>query len=580
MAAVLSVARSKTIPGRSASAVAMMDSLVTRAGPTRAGPAARVPADADAALTRLLRRMCHKSDFSTLSSTIASINNLLWSEGGSTGALADSIIRDVSLTSKLLRMVNTSYFQQFGGAISTVSRAVSVLGVQKVRDVALSLTLFEHLENRAQADHLRDQATAAYFSGFMARELVARMDVANGEEAFVCGMFHRLGHLMAVFYLHDEAGAVARLATARGIAEDDAAVEVIGLSYTDLGMGVAREWKLPERIVASMRAVDGADPGDDEHSPLGTLSALSNRLTDVVAAQDPQARAGLMRSIESDYGDALALDKAVLDALLSAGAAAFFDEAQSLGMAPDASRFMCQVHAWLMAGDLGVTSTAPGEPEATSTSGDDAPTVAETPLHAVPGTPPEAADDLLEIATADIGANAAARARMLTAGIADITATLAGEYQLNDVLRIILETMYRAIGFSRVMLCTRDTQTNSLRARLGFGAGVDTLIKRGFLVPLEPTKDVFWAAIGNDADICIEDRDAEKVRAYVPAWYRNLVTARGLALFPVTVNRKPVALIYADHDEPGRLRFGADELGLLKTLRNQAALAVRQKYGG
>ena len=549
-----------------------MDALAAHAGPTKAGPAARAPADSGGALALLLRRMCHKSDFSALSSTIASINTLVWNEGGSTGALADSIIGDVSLTNKLLRMVNTTYFQHFGGAISTVSRAVSLLGVQKVRDVALSLTLFEHLENRAQADHLRDQATAAYFSGFMARELVASMEMVDGEEAFVCGMFHRLGRLLAVFYLHDESGEVARLATARGIAEDAAAVEVIGLSYTDLGVGVAREWKLPERIVASMRTVGGTGLSEDEHSRLGALSSLSNRLTDVVAARDPQARAGLMRAIESDYGEALELDKAMFDALLSAGAAAFFDEAQMLGMAPDASRFMRQVHGWLMAGDLGVTSAAPGEPEATSASGDAAPMAAEVP--------PEAADVLLEVVTADIGANAAARAHMLTAGIADITATLAGEYQLNDVLRMILETMYRAIGFTRVMLCTRDTRSNSLRARLGFGAGVETLIKRGFHVPLEPTKDVFWAAIGNDADICIEDRDAQKVRAYVPAWYRNIVAARGLLLFPVTVNSKPVALIYADHDEPGRLRFAEGEMGLLKTLRNQAALAVRRKNGG
>jgi len=37
-----------------------------------------------------------------------------------------------------------------------------------------------------------------------------------------------------------------------------------------------------------------------------------------------------------------------------------------------------------------------------------------------------------------------------------------------------------------------------------------------------------------------------------------------------------VGLIYADSNSPATLHFSAEELGLLKTLRNQAVLALRQ----
>jgi hypothetical protein len=185
-----------------------------------------------------------------------------------------------------------------------------------------------------------------------------------------------------------------------------------------------------------------------------------------------------------------------------------------------------------------------------------------------------------DLSNAPAGLEPAARAHMLSAGIQDITNTLAGDYQLNDVLRIILETMYRAIGFTRVMLCTRDPQTNSLRGRLGFGEQADVIIKRGFHVPLEVSKDVFYGSISKLADICIEDRESERIRAYIPEWYRKSIAARGFVLFPVAVNKRPVALIYADHIESGRLRFADGELNLLKTLRNQAILAIRQKSIG
>jgi hypothetical protein len=172
--------------------------------------------------------------------------------------------------------------------------------------------------------------------------------------------------------------------------------------------------------------------------------------------------------------------------------------------------------------------------------------------------------------------SAATRQAVLAAGIQDITNTLAGNFQLNDVLRMILETMYRAVGFSRVLLCIRDPSQQALRARFGFGADVDQIIKRGFNVPLAPTRDAFYAALGQGADIYIDDVDGATIRDHIPAWYRSLVPARSLLLFPILIKDKPVGLLYADSDSPGAIHLGSSELSLLKTLRNQAILALKQ----
>jgi hypothetical protein len=165
---------------------------------------------------------------------------------------------------------------------------------------------------------------------------------------------------------------------------------------------------------------------------------------------------------------------------------------------------------------------------------------------------------------------------LLSAGIQDITNTLVGSFQLNDVLRMILETMYRAVGFTRVLLCIRDPASNSLRGRFGFGHDIDRIIKRGFSVPLAPARDAFHAAISQGADIFIEDVDGAKIREHIPDWYRALVPARSLLLFPVLVNKKPVGLLYADSDVAGAIQLGSAELNLLRTLRNQAVLAIKQ----
>ncbi|MFM9968800.1 MAG: hypothetical protein ACKVQK_10430 [Burkholderiales bacterium] len=109
----------------------------------------------------------------------------------------------------------------------------------------------------------------------------------------------------------------------------------------------------------------------------------------------------------------------------------------------------------------------------------------------------------------------------------------------------------RGIGFTRVLLCIRDNKTNGLRARFGFGDDVEVLLKKPFSIPLGNSRDVFYAATNKGADICIEDIDGDKIKQYIPACYRDHIAAR--------------------------LRFKPEELNLLKTLRNQAVLAVRQK---
>jgi len=49
-----------------------------------------------------------------------------------------------------------------------------------------------------------------------------------------------------------------------------------------------------------------------------------------------------------------------------------------------------------------------------------------------------------------------------------------------------------------------------------------------------------------------------------------------MALLPIVDRKRTVGLIYADSQVPSTLQFSAAELGLLKTLRNQAVLAMRQ----
>jgi len=126
------------------------------------------------------------------------------------------------------------------------------------------------------------------------------------------------------------------------------------------------------------------------------------------------------------------------------------------------------------------------------------------------------------------------------------------------------------------MLFTLDPREQALRCRFGFGADADLIVQKRIAVPLHGARDLFYAAVVMGADLCIDDLETEKIRPHVPPWYKAALGARGVVLLPIVNRKRTLGLIYADSETPSALRFSTDEFNLLKTMRNQALLAMRQ----
>ena len=164
----------------------------------------------------LLRRMKHKTDFPALSDSVSAINKLTHSDKESINKLSNTILKDYALTNKILRLVNSAYYRQAGGgSISTVSRAVIVLGFDVIRNIAITVLLFEHLENKGNARELKEAFLRANLAGLVARDASKKFMAREAEEAFICSLFHRLGQLLAQYYFPEEVEEIRKLVRRR-----------------------------------------------------------------------------------------------------------------------------------------------------------------------------------------------------------------------------------------------------------------------------------------------------------------------------------------------------------------------------
>jgi GAF domain-containing protein len=164
---------------------------------------------------------------------------------------------------------------------------------------------------------------------------------------------------------------------------------------------------------------------------------------------------------------------------------------------------------------------------------------------------------------------------ILAQGMQDLTSLILGEYQLSDVLKMVAELFYRCGSFDHVVVSTLDRVSQCLMGRVAFGSNGNRL-RSAFRIPLTFSPDVFHAALSKGQDILISDATADNIRSRIPEWYSQNANAHAFLLLPITINGKAVAMLYADRqNEP--LQLSGQILGMLKALRNQATLAIRQK---
>ena len=268
----------------------------------------------------LLRRMQRTGDFPTISRTLSDINRLT---GDNSNACADKlanvILRDFSLTGKLLKLGNSAFYGVRASEITSISQAVVLLGVEKVRMTANSLTFFGQMKGDSAV--LKDSMTKSFLSGLLARHLAQREKLPAAEEAFICGMCQNLGENLVVFYFPEEYEDIGNLQAAKQLDKYAAARGVLGVSYAELGVAVARTWNLPRSIIDAIR---GVPPGrlrapENDAERLRDIAVFTNELCDLFLFCDGDEISERINELLERFKASVSIDEQYCNQLLFAG---------------------------------------------------------------------------------------------------------------------------------------------------------------------------------------------------------------------------------------------------------------------
>jgi serine/threonine protein kinase len=535
---------------------------------TLRNPAAKTPKlteDASGTLEFLLRRMKRKSGFPALSNSVRSINAMSDTGNKDVNQMAAVIVKDFALTNKILKIVNSAYYGRFSGRIGTVSRAVVLLGTQAIRSLAASLIFFEHIENKQQADQLRIMISAAIFRATLAHHLAGEIDRKEAEAYFLTGLLRDLGKLLVVFYLPEESRDIERLVKLEGRDSLNAQLSVLGVSYEKIGIEIAQLWNFPQSLVESLRDWRERRKPSNRVEKRRLVSAFADEVMEALISSDSK-RERVLKELLRKYTKSLNVSVRTIKKLMLYSVDEFKEMAK------------------VLAGDI-----SPLFVDQLTTTGEKAQRLSErAPAEAQPALQDELSGTQILDGTGSVtdsfstetevmvrtSASQEDPETLLMDGLNEVTCMLMGEHSVSELFNVVLETMYRAVGFYRVVLALLDRKQGCMVGRLGFGEADERFIK-GFGFPTAYSVDLFHGALKNSVDIYIADATLEKIQADIPEWYKKISSAGSFLLLPLEIHKRPIGLIYADHIKPHGLNIDVKQLNLLKSLRNQIVLALR-----
>jgi len=191
----------------------------------------------------------------SLPSLYLEIDRELRSPDASTASIGTIVSQDPAMTAKVLQIANSSFFG-LQRRVSSPAEATAYLGVERIRDLVLGLSIFsQFLPAEAVRRPAEQLWTHSVETGLRARE-IAREEQAPqelGDAAFTAGILHDLGKLILMVRLPESWEEVERRTGGRAHDGWRTEQEVLGCTHEEIGGALLGLWGLPETIVEAVR---------------------------------------------------------------------------------------------------------------------------------------------------------------------------------------------------------------------------------------------------------------------------------------------------------------------------------------
>lgn len=474
-------------------------------------------------LDLLWRRMRERGSLPGLGSVLNSLKQTIQKPEDHQLSITRAVLADPALTQRVLRLANSAMYAVYGQGVSTVSRAVMVLGTESIGHLALGMKLIDDLLVLSNGSRtVQQEVEKAVLAGHIARQVTSACVSNDDEEAVVCAILQNLGKMLVSFYLPEKWAELQERIGAGSKDEKALAAEVLGLGLEQITHAVAEHWQLPKTITASLTP-DFRIPERIENNRtawLATVSRLSAECAGALSEGTDQEKR--LADVAGCFASTLGLETAAICAAVKTAVALAENEAAMLRKRAMAS-------------------------------------------------PKE------KLAAPPVERRRASGAELLYQSVAEMRSAghAAG---VGHLLGIALEGLHRGLAAKNtaVFLRNREQGRYSARMLLGDALGSD-LSSLSFPDSYQP--DVFHAAMASDKVVFVENAYDPIFRSKLPTWwFKSMRDMDSIVILPLSFHQKPIGMLVAAWSTMGSHQALSDmEISLLNEMRSIVVQSMTER---
>ncbi|MCE2572167.1 HDOD domain-containing protein [Motilimonas eburnea] len=438
-------------------------------------------------------RYISEHEMPVLRDTVTKLEAIAQDDTASLSELGQEILHDHGLTARILRIANSACYKRGRHQVTTVSRAVVMLGFQAIKQVCITAQLLDSLLAEQKVDNQVYQRLViliarSLLAGMLVKKLLHKQHNDIQEEYFLAALMRRLGE--AAFWrtnsdvaiLLDQKLTYAEQHRLSKIQQKEIVKELLGTSFERMSQGLATSWHLGEVVEASM-----ADK--PPQSTLMRTLLLADELSAQLISSQPDEEH--KQQLEAQMGQILGVGPQTVAKEIAA-------------CQQDTIELMNSYGAHKLVQFLNVKGEAAKQVEEASVS------------------------------------NEALQLKILH----ELTNMAVEKVDINMVMHSALEGIYRGIGMDTVLIFMLTRDRRSLKAR--FVSGKDAMhFKDDFSIAIAGEQNLFSHCLKSFEPIWF-DPSLSQWQRFLTAKLAQLTPRSGFYIAPLAVDKRSIGLVYAD----------------------------------
>ncbi len=265
----------------------------------------------------LIVKMVNKEEeLPSLSPIAMKIVSMVSQEETTVKEISGIVKNDPSLTARILKIANSSLYS-FRMKISTLTQAISLLGMSAVRNVALCVSVLDSFPNTKEGGFdYRKFWEFSLYSGLLCKLTAQRVNQKLEEEAFLAGLLQNIGSFIFAKYFPYRYSEIIEKSIKGDNDLTELEVKEWGIDHPKVGSILMKKWNLPEILSSTIlyhHNPDKIQTDDSSFSELRWLVYLSDRMINFLNTGNSE----LIEHTKQQYNELFKIKASEMDEIIS-----------------------------------------------------------------------------------------------------------------------------------------------------------------------------------------------------------------------------------------------------------------------